>query len=231
MKLVVASTALLNLALAGSVQQQQLFDALTANNNATDRNLLQMFISSEYRPYGCWCYIGSDYKKGKSMPKDELDQFCKVLHDGYECAAIEIDGCRAYDTDYQAVFSDDIVNECETQNAGADECAIAACKVESFFVHNVFNAFFAGFQIDESMQHTNGFDTSVECPKMGANPNPGQGGPNNGGGAPRQCCGSFPEVEIYKPNKHDCCNNVNVFNPSMMTCCDDGRVVNIGNSC
>jgi len=232
MKLVVASTAVLNLVLAGSNQQQSLFTALASNNNSTDRNLLQMFISSEYRPYGCWCYIGQDYRHGKSMPKDELDGFCKVLHDGYECAAIEIEGCRAFDVEYEAVFSDDIVNECETQNAGADECAIAACKVESHFVHNVFNAFFAGFNIAPELQHANGFDTTAECPKMAGNPNPtGMGGGGNGSGTPRQCCGSFPEIEIYKPNKHDCCNSVNVFNPSMMTCCDDGRVVNIGNSC
>lgn len=70
----------------------------------------------------------------------------------------------------------------------------------------------------------------AECPKMTGNPNPGMGG-GSGSGTPRQCCGSFPEIEIYKPNKHDCCNSVSVFNPSMMTCCDDGRVVNIGNSC
>jgi len=234
MKLVVASTALLNsLVYAGLSQQQALFNTLVADKNitGTNRNIIDLYISEDDRQYGCWCYLGADYKKGKSMPKDELDGFCKVLHDGYECAAIETPGCRAFEVDYQPVFSDDIVTECENNNPSADACALAACKVESHFVHSVINAFFAGFALDESYKHKNGFDTYNECPKMGGNPNPGMGGPNNGGGTPKQCCGEFPLVEIYKPNKHDCCNNVSVFNPSMQTCCDDGRAVNIGNSC
>jgi len=227
----VASTALLKLVLAGNSQQSAMFAGMASAQNITDRNLVQMLDNSDFQPYGCWCYPTSQYKKGKSMPQDEFDGHCKVLHDGYECAAIEIPGCKAFEVDYTPVFSDDIVTDCETANAAGDECAVAACKVEAHFVHNAINLLMSGFALDDALRHANGFDSAAECPKMGGNPNPsGNSGPN-GGGTPRQCCGSFPEIEIYKPNKHDCCNDVSVFNPSMMTCCDDGRVVNIGSSC
>ena len=142
------------LVFAGSTQQQSLFNELTAKNNATARNVGNL---PGFMPYGCWCYAGSDYRKGKGVPKDEVDGFCKALHDGYECAAIEIEGCRAFDVDYYHA-SWDVGSECERLNVGASECAIAACKIESHFVLKMFEAFIFGNGIDELMSHGSGFD-------------------------------------------------------------------------
>lgn len=38
---------------------------------------------------GCWCYFGEDHGKGKGPPLDELDEICKTLADGYDCAMID----------------------------------------------------------------------------------------------------------------------------------------------
>merc|ERR1712203_311703 len=36
--------------------------------------------------YGCWCYFGNDHGRGKGQPQDAIDEMCKVLADGYDCA-------------------------------------------------------------------------------------------------------------------------------------------------
>merc|ERR1711884_417708 len=36
--------------------------------------------------YGCWCYFNDDHGRGKGTPVDAIDEMCKTLHDGYECA-------------------------------------------------------------------------------------------------------------------------------------------------
>merc|ERR1712131_420942 len=33
--------------------------------------------------YGCWCYFYNRHGKGKSQPVDDVDAFCKILHQGY----------------------------------------------------------------------------------------------------------------------------------------------------
>ena len=36
--------------------------------------------------YGCWCYFYENVGRGKGAAVDEIDEFCKTLHEGYECA-------------------------------------------------------------------------------------------------------------------------------------------------
>ena len=43
-------------------------------------------LVNDHGGYGCWCYFYDDVGRGKGTPVDEIDSFCKVLNDGYECA-------------------------------------------------------------------------------------------------------------------------------------------------
>lgn len=62
------------------------------NNSSTPRaftgavaNALNDLVNN-HGGYGCWCYFYDDVGRGKGTPVDEIDSFCKVLNDGYECA-------------------------------------------------------------------------------------------------------------------------------------------------
>ena len=58
--------------------------------------------------YGCWCYFNDDHGKGKSKPVNEIDAYCKTLHEGYECAILdgieEGSTCEPWNSAYRAVF-------------------------------------------------------------------------------------------------------------------------------
>ena len=62
------------------------------NNSSTPRaftgaiaNALNDLVNN-HGGYGCWCYFYDDVGRGKGTPVDEIDSFCKVLNEGYECA-------------------------------------------------------------------------------------------------------------------------------------------------
>ena len=79
----------------------------TGFNSATERKFggqFEIWLQTLNR-YGCWCYFASDYGKGRSQPVDELDRFCKQLHEGYECVEIDAElagdsNCTAWDQSY-----------------------------------------------------------------------------------------------------------------------------------
>ena len=55
--------------------------------------------------YGCWCYFGDKHGAGKSQPVNELDEHCKQLHEGYECAMLDDadEDCSPWTVSYSPV--------------------------------------------------------------------------------------------------------------------------------
>ena len=124
--------------------------------------------------YGCWCYFEDSHGQGKGVPRDQIDENCKILHDGYDCVLLDHQNCVPWDVSYvslstielftlalQDTSSDAIMNDCEIQNAG-NACAIDSCKVEQFFAYDYVKMTLANSAtIDASLQHPS-FDTD-EC--------------------------------------------------------------------
>merc|ERR1739847_102188 len=129
--------------------------------------------ASQIREYGCWCYLGTEQtNKGKSNPVNEVDQICKNLQNGYECA--EIDGnlegapCNPRTMNFekptinfltqQDLDLQDITDSCETAN-GVNTCASRTCIIEFTFLMDYFNYYLASlsggydFQLT-AYQHT-----------------------------------------------------------------------------
>merc|ERR1712088_1005334 len=140
--------------------------------------------------YGCWCYLYDDHGRGKGVPVDVIDEMCKTLADGYECAA---------------------ANE-------GNNCAIRACIVEGAFIANLLDVFASGGSIDDSLRHENGFDVATSCPIKISSKAPGEkqccgnypnrfpfkttGGDRRKNFYNRQCCGT----RTYNANNMKCCN-------------------------
>lgn len=85
-------------------------------------------------------------REGKGKPLSQLDEFCKELHEGYQCALMDSNAIaeqeqRAYDcipwaVDYESGYTDGVLalnEECRVRNQG-NECAILACTVEGNFI-------------------------------------------------------------------------------------------------
>lgn len=175
--------------------------------------------------YGCWCYFESHHGAGRGHPIDELDSFCKTLHDGYEC--IMFDSAQAGDTcipwaePYTSAFGngfpsglgqDEIKSICDTLN-GLDTCAANACKVEGWFTQQFFTYSLAGGQIENDNRHANGFEPKDSCPISA------------GVRSDKACCGTYPLRSPFKTysGARDCCVS-KTFNTDMFTCCNDGRI-------
>lgn len=168
--------------------------------------------------YGCWCYF-STYGLGKGKPLSEIDNFCKQLHDGYECAMIESEtetaSCVPWSTDYVSGYSvgvDLLYDECRLRNLG-DQCAINACTIEGNFVLSMFDSVVGNIGIDvinENYLHAEGFDPTENCltqPSIWSE---------------RSCCGDYPLRRPYKTfnGERQCCG-YNTFDATLYTCCED----------
>jgi len=96
--------------------------------------------------YGCWCYFGDDHGRGKGQPQDAIDEMCKVLADGYECAMRDAEDegttCVPWEVEYtSAIGGSDvgIAGEC-AQNNPDSNCAARACTIEGAFIANLLDA-------------------------------------------------------------------------------------------
>jgi len=167
--------------------------------------------------YGCWCYFGDDHGRGKGQPQDAIDEMCKVLHDGYECAMRDAEDegttCVPWEVEYtSAIGGSDvgIAGEC-SQNNPDSNCAARACTMEGAFVANLLDAFVSGNSIDANLKHNNGFDQATVCATK----------KNGGGPTNKACCGSYPDRFPYKTIGGDrkCCGN-RTFNSLTLKCCD-----------
>merc|ERR1712150_331806 len=173
--------------------------------------------------YGCWCYFEHDYIKGRGKPKNDVDRFCKLLHDGYECSIS--DGCPSspWDVDYNTGTPAGLENlreECLIKNAG-NECAQNVCITEGWFVLSLFQQFLSFNQHDSSLLHSNGFNVESQCKG-------GKGGNVNVvADESRQCCGEYPTRHPFRSNggARSCCGS-RTYEVGVFTCCP-GNVVSI----
>lgn len=215
------TSSLATLALGGYVQMEQQLESLLNKTNG-DRALSDMMgpTLQNINQYGCWCYFEEDHGKGKSQPVNEVDAFCKTLHQGYDCAIIDAEEasepeCVPWEIDYLAANQgevDVLVNLCETQNTG-DNCAINACIVEGKFVADIFQAFFGGLQLDMSVKHSEGFDVDTSCQTKAG-----------GVYSEKSCCGHYPYRHPFKTydNNRACCQT-KTYDVNVLTCCADGK--------
>ena len=157
--------------------------------------------------YGCWCYFYNNIGRGKSQPVDEVDGFCKVLHEGYMCAIMDAENvgesCIPWEIEYQpgSGAGINVFRHCIELNPNS-VCAQMACAVEGQFVDNMFAFLLSGSQIDyDSFGHNNGFEPSDNfsegnCPIKILN-TPGM----------KACCGRYPFRFAYKTldGERACC--------------------------
>merc|ERR1739848_287140 len=167
--------------------------------------------------YCCWCYIGDNHGRGKGQPQDAIDEMCKVLHDGYECAMRDAEDegttCVPWEVEYVSAIGGPgigIAEEC-SQNNPDSNCAARACTIEGAFIANLLDAFVSGNGIDNSLKHENGFDQATICATK----------KNGGGPTNKQCCGNYPDRFPFKTQGGDrkCCGN-RTFNSLTLKCCD-----------
>lgn len=174
--------------------------------------------------YGCWCYFYNDHGRGKGQPVDETDGFCKTLHEGYECAMRDAEdegnSCTPWEVSYVSGTNqvEGVAAACATNNAG-DNCAIAACTVEGFFVETIFAFAFSGSQADfDSFEHAKGFDagTDAGCPVKKGTP---------GTSSEKGCCGAYPHRYPFKTldGERACCGT-RTYNTNILKCCGNGQV-------
>jgi len=175
--------------------------------------------------YGCWCYFEANHGAGRGHPIDELDSFCKTLHDGYECIMFDSDQagapCIPWEVSYNSAFGsgfpsgiseDELSINCDASNT-AGTCAAWTCKVEGFFAQQFFLYATAGGTINNDNRHANGFDNKANCPITA--------GPKS----EKSCCGNYPRRAPYKTysGSRDCCSG-RTFNTDMFMCCTDGKI-------
>jgi len=181
--------------------------------------------------YGCWCYFQDEHGQGRGKPQNEVDGTCKKLHDGYTCILMDSEAegdldCVPWDVVYNGatalgldpadplnnVLASAIRRSCDNSNR-VDKCAQRACKVEGFFVMNLFRHFLAGVIFDPSLKHTNGFNPKLDCPLSG-----------NRIDSDKECCGDYPLRFPYKTldGARQCCEG-KTYNAQVLQCCEDGK--------
>jgi hypothetical protein len=226
MKVVFSSAALLFSAAYASYHsmEEQLQELLNSVNStvAGERALGELLgpTLAAINEYGCWCYFEEDHGKGKSQPLNEIDSYCKILHEGYDCAMMDAEEagepeCEPWEVTYVTQTTSDIdtlIQVCT--NLNADKCARNACIVEGMFVVNIVQSFFAGISLDPIYKHTDpDFDLGVMCPT--------KPGPQSVG---KSCCGFYPFRRPYKTyeGNRSCCG-VKTYDTNILTCCADGK--------
>lgn len=189
--------------------------------------------------YACWCYFQDDHGKGRGKPVNEMDARCKVLQDGYSCIMMDADdegndngshddGCIPWDVDYNSasglgLSAADPLNDnflyairrgCERANK-RNACAQRSCKVEGYFVMNMFLDYLNAVTFDPSLKHDLGFfHPKDDCP-IGGEHSPSD----------KECCGEYPIRFPFKTLEGDrgCCGQ-RTYNALVLNCCDNGKV-------
>lgn len=248
MKLIVAST------IAAMAVQAMDMDHLESQWNAVmnsgnvdddDRKIMELFTVSAVADYGCWCRFNGK-RPYKGVPRDPMDQACKVWYQNYECLEADF-MCGGADT---IEYNDTITQvqdpfeattnyntECAARNP--DNCQAHACLIDANFIRDMFN-YLADNSLNQTLSGYFGFDGSTCRP--GSNAQTTTGNPmtttaNSGSTtapatpAPMTCCGTYPNRFPYKDTAaRDCCDAANdTFNPTLHDCCIDGSIADIGN--
>lgn len=166
--------------------------------------------------YGCWCYFEDHHGSGRGPVVNDVDLFCRALHQGYDCAIMDgidtNDPCVPWSVGYTSRPSNvnDIVTQCQDENQHS-QCSINACIVEAYFVINIFQSFLAGNQHSEIFLHNNGFDVDVNCPVI------------HGQASDKECCGEYPFRHPYKTldGGRACCNSETYLVDGFYECCSN----------
>lgn len=219
---------------AGKLEIQQSISELIANSTKFKNERVQTILARHNIPtdqliehisgYGCWCNFNNDYRKGQGVVQNEVDELCKILHDGYRCAIIDCrdegkGNCEPWDVDYQPAGLRSfrhLNTDCVMNNPG-DTCAQRACIVESWFANAVLEIFSSSYYIhDSSKKHSNGFNKDWNC--VGIQP---RYDPNS----KAQCCGEFPHRYPYQDlaGQRSCCGQV-VYDTMIYDCCDNNYI-------
>jgi len=259
MKLVSSTfyAGLISLASAEWNQMEEDFAMLAQNYTAMHQGYRGFtgIIATALSPinhYGCWCYF--QQFAGRGTPINEVDQICKVLQQGYECAYIdgveEGEPCTAFETEYASgitIGSDDVTIECQDKNPN-NNCAMRSCIIEGNFVLSIFAAFFSNVDFDPDQKHIEEggvFDpaTCVGAPAAPVIDNGDGDGNGNGGGssgpgdcgcdncAAKTCCGDYPVRYPFKKKCGDssCCGDI-VFATADSVCCPS-NILLLGDTC
>jgi len=226
MKVIFPTSLLLSAAQATYTSMEDQLQALFADVNTTvpgERALGELLgpTLQSINEYGCWCYFEDDHGKGKSQALNEIDGFCKLLHEGYDCAMIDADEnnepeCIPWEVEYitrNTADVDALVDACTDLNP-TDNCARSACIVEGVFVSNIFQSFFGGMQLEPQYKHEDpAFDLGAMCPT--------KNGPSS---SAKSCCGHYPfrhPFKTYEGNRA-CCGH-KTYDTNILTCCADGK--------
>merc|ERR1712110_414313 len=221
MKVQLATIASISGLALGGLQKMEEQLGQWLNKTSIGQRALPSSTMSTINRYGCWCYFEDDHGKGKSQPVNEVDAWCKTLHEGYDCAMIDAeemgatDECVPWEIDYSSANQgtvEEVIDDCNAKNTD-DACARAACIVEGKFVMDIFQAFLGGLQLDQSVKHENGFDVMAMCPTKGIS-----------GESEKSCCGVYPYRHPFKTfgGNRACCQS-KTYDVNILTCCDDGR--------
>jgi len=170
---------------------------------------------------GCWCYFGDDHGRGKGPAIDELDNICKTLSDGYDCAIIDHEeennkrshtDCVPWEVEYNSGLGGtnlELAEACYNSNP-KNNCAARACIVEGNFVAQLTMYFISGGSVRLENKHENGFDPNNMCQ--------GKKGINS---KEKSCCGKYPNRFPFKTlgGERSCCGS-RTYNTMALECCD-----------
>ena len=118
-------------------------------------------------------YFQDGHYSAKGDVQNEVDQICKNLQNGYQCIIKEdSQECIPWEINYNGTTGSGtilaeqdlalmVAIQCEARNS--QSCARQACMVEAFFSLSIVQLFFSGYQFEEELQHSSGFDPQFEC--------------------------------------------------------------------
>jgi len=176
--------------------------------------------------YGCWCYF-YEYGRGKGEPVDVIDELCKQLQFGYECAIRDGEDEGSFCTPWEVAYNSavggsglTIAEEC-AQNNPSDLCATRACTVEGNFVAHLLDLFVSGVYTNGIYKHDYGFDPDVSCAVGNSRVNAFDQDHNQY----ISCCGYYPDRKPFNTAQGDraCCFD-RTYSTLVSNCCPDGRV-------
>ena len=185
--------------------------------------------------YGCHCYFGSDWDKGRGTPVNQVDGLCHDLNTCYQC--ITIDAAEEGDSTCEPAFQSYVIptskdiedkgleHACGDANFG-DNCAIRTCCCDTRLADGIINYFFDGLVFDPAFSHDNGWDPSLNCPIV-------HNGSCRHGDCEIQCCGQYPNRFPFKTGDsifRECCVDT-VYNSMNKQCCNDGTIVGLHHNC
>ena len=86
-----------------------------------DRALTEIMGSTmdQINNYGCWCYFEEQHGQGKGQPVNDVDEYCKQLHQGYDCAKLDSGNtCVPWEANYNSrpATHEVVISECTSEN-------------------------------------------------------------------------------------------------------------------